>query len=203
MTRINFTKLALANSDDQFLAAIASIQRRGETVQLDIHLFLVAVASRWAGTGDVRPAVKMINKLVDALPQGIRSNAIKAWVETHLGFQWDQSGMFKPGDLKHSDLAIKKLANVRWWEFKPEPDYKPMDFTASVLTLIKKADDRVRKNDPRDAINSDILRAVKFAASGKTLGVEDLLGAIQALDPQDLAQLLAQLSAPQEQRLAA
>lgn len=203
MTRINFNKLALANSDDQFLAAIASIQRRGETVQLDIHLFLVAVASRWASTGDIRPAIKMVNKLVDALPQGIRSNAIKAWIETHLGFKWDQAGMFTPGDLKHADLSIKKLANIRWWEFKPEPDYKPMDFTASLLTLIKKADERVRKNDPRDAINSDTLRAVKFAASGKTLGVADLLSAIQSLDPQDLAQLLMELSGPQEQRQAA
>lgn len=189
MTRINFNKLALANSDDQFLAAIASIQRRGESVQLDIHLFLVAVATRWASTGDVRPAIKMVNKLIDALPSGIRSNAIKAWIETYLGFKWDQAGMFTPGDMKHADLSIKKLANIRWWEFKPEPEYKPMDFTAAVLTLIKKADDRVRKNDPRDAINGDILRAVKFAASGKTLGLDDLLGAIYALDAQDQAQL--------------
>lgn len=191
MTRINFSKLALANNDDQFLAAIVSIKRRGETVQLDIHLFLMAVASRWATTGDVRPAVKMVNKLIDALPHGIRSNAIKAWVETHLGFEWDQSDLFKPGTLKHSDLSIKKLANIRWWEFKPEPDYKPMDFTAAVLTLVKKADDRVRKHDPRDAIDSDTLRAVKFAASGKTLGLDELSAAIQALDTQERQALQA------------
>lgn len=203
MARINFTKLALANSDDQFIAAIESIQRRGESVQLDIHLFLVAVASRWASTGDVRPAVKMVNSLIDALPQGVRSNAIKAWVETHLGFAWDQSNLFQAGTLKHSDLSIKKLASIRWWEFKPEPAYKPMDFTAAVLTLIKRADDRLPKNDPRDAIDTDTLRAVKFAAAGKALGLDDLMAAIHALDPADRAMLMARMDVAQDQQKAA
>jgi len=105
--------------------------------------------------------------------------------------------------LKHADLSIKKLANIRWWEFKPETDYKPMDITAAVLTLVKKADDRIRKLDPRDAIDSDTLRAVKFAASGKTLGLDELSAAVQALDTQERANLMMLLAEPQGQPQAA
>ena len=203
MAPINFTKLALAISDDQFLAAIESIQRRGNSVQLDIHLFLVAVASRWANTGDVRPAVTMVNNLIEALPHGVRSNAIKGWVEAHLGFVWDQTDLFKAGTLKHADLSIKKLANIRWWEFKPEAEYKPMNFTEAVLSLIKRADDRLQKRDPRDMIDASAVQAVKSATSGKPLTFDAVLTAIQSFGPVEMAALTVHLAASQSLQKAA
>ncbi|SFD69683.1 hypothetical protein SAMN04488523_102107 [Sulfitobacter brevis] len=203
MAPINFTKLALANSDDQFLAAIDSIQRRGHAVQLDIHLFLVAVASRWASTGDVRPAVGMVNKLIEALPHGVRSNAIKAWVETHLGFVWTQTDLFQAGTTRHADLSIKTLANVRWWEFKPEPAYKPMDFAAALLSLTTRADDRLQKPDPRDVIDAQLLRIVKGAASGKAIGFDDLLNAVQSLNQTERSNLTTYLATSQGLQSAA
>ena len=46
--KITFTAL---KSDDDFALAVASIKRRGESLQLDIHRYLHQVAVRWQEDG--------------------------------------------------------------------------------------------------------------------------------------------------------
>ena len=164
--KVNFNKLALANDEDTFVAAIASIKRRGETVQMDIHRFLCAILERWTITGDVRPMVKYVNLLLAELPKGVRSNAIKAWVEVHMGLIWAVDGenknTFVAGKRKAKDVQLKDAQNERWFEFKAEPDYKPMDFDKMFAALMSRA----AKADPEkgDAVDKGLLEALNKAA---------------------------------------
>ena len=125
---VNLNKL----TDGDFEGFIAKLHKRIDSNQMDIQRVLVAILSRWEETGDIRPAVKHVNLMIDGLPSGVRSNAIRAWVETFTGFVYatdgENKGKFVAGKLKAAGLNIKEATAQRWWEFKPEPTYKPMDF---------------------------------------------------------------------------
>lgn len=191
MASFNFNNLMKNDDATLFEKAVDSIQRRGDQVQLDIHVYLVAVATHWATSGDIRPAVKRVNALIAALPGGMRSNAIKAWVEAFMGFvvyegEDKEHGFFAAGKRKGKDLEIKKLANARWWEFKPEPEYKGMDLAATVNLAIKKATQRIEKGvKPADNIDPVLLTALKRTvanpvAAQQPTSKEELLATILA-----------------------
>ncbi len=165
MAKINFNKLAELNTDTGIEAAIASLGTRSQTLQLDVHKLLVAVAVRWNKSGDVRPVVKHVNMLIDQLGKGVRLNAIRAWVEVHLGLVYaddgEAKGTFIKGTRKHTDLDIPALTNERWWELKVEPEYKPMNFDAMFAALIAKAS----KAQPSkgDEVDMGLVEALKRA----------------------------------------
>lgn len=168
MASISFTTLATANSDDSIVAAINSLHKRGDSLQLDIHRLLVAVCARWATSGDIRPAVKHINLLLHkGKLGGLRLNAIRQWVETYMGFTFieegDLKGTFKAGDMKANGLNMKELTNNRWWEFKPEAPYKPMDFDKMFLSLMNKAEKRAGSTTSEDNVDPGLLAALKSA----------------------------------------
>jgi hypothetical protein len=47
-------------------------------------------------------------------------------------------------------------------DFKPEPEYKPMDLAAEIAKLIKKAEERV--NSEADKVPVELLAALKLVA---------------------------------------
>lgn len=165
MAKINYNKLALVNSDDAIDAAILSVHRRTDTVQMDIHRILYALAERWVSTGDIRPAVRHVNMLIDNMPKGIRSNAIRSWVEVHMGMifaeEGDNKGKFVAGKRKPKDVDLKAAMNERWFEFKPEAPYKPINFETMFDTLMKKA----AKADPSkgDEVDTGLVQALAKA----------------------------------------
>lgn len=169
---VNFNKLHLSNDPAAFDAAIATIKKRGETLQLDIHRYLVAVCAVWQQSGDVRPAVKRVNDLLAAMPGGVRANAIRAWVEAKMGMVWSDAvgdapaGFSAPADKQARSgkaLDLDALKNVRWWEFKPEAPYKPLDLAAKLATLVKIAETRAGKATPEDNIDGELLSSLKSA----------------------------------------
>lgn len=165
MAKINFNTLAKLNSDSSMEAAITSLGTRSNTLQLDIHKLLVAVAERWSKAGDVRPAVKHVNMLLDVLATGQRLNAIRAWVEVHLGFIYAEDGEFKgtfvKGKRKHTELDIPALTNERWWELKVEAPYKPMNFDAMFAAMISKAEKADASKG--DEVDKGLVEALKRA----------------------------------------
>lgn len=165
MAKINYSKLALVNSDDAIDAAILSVQKRGDSVQMDIHRILYALTERWHTTGDVRPAVRHVNMLIDNMPKGIRCNAIRSWVEVHMGMifaeEGENKGKFVAGKRKAKELDLKGAMNERWFEFKAEAPYKPMNFEQMFATLMTKA----AKADPAkgDEVDKGLVEALAKA----------------------------------------
>lgn len=161
-----------ANDEAALTAAIDSLHRRAGTLQMDIHKILVCIALRWERTGDVRPVVAHVNRLLakDQM-QGVRKNAIRAWVETflHLTFaeDGDSKGQFIAGKAKAKDLDVKKLTNTRWFEFKPEPDYKPLDPMAALTGMIRKFETDRAKMGEESKVDPAMIEALKALKVGE------------------------------------
>jgi len=177
MASINFTKLSSVNDEAGITAAINSLHTRGESLQLDIHKVLVAICKRWADSGDMRPVAMHINLLLSKDKMGgIRKNAIRLWIETYMGLKMvtegDNKGDFYVpkgmNDGKH--LQMNKLINNRWWEFKPEPDYKPIDDDMKLVKqLIAKMEKDVGKMGDASNVRPDVIAGLKALTKTEVL----------------------------------
>lgn len=160
--RFDFKQLT---TDDHITLAIGKVHAQADTLQMNIHRILVAVAQQWVKHGDVRPAVGHVNALLDAMPKGVRSNGIRKWVEVFFGMvlkvDGDDKGKFVAGKLKASDLLMDKLTASTWWTFAPEAPYKPLDFAAELQKLVKKAVERADKTTTGDMIPAELLAGCK------------------------------------------
>ncbi|ANS06196.1 hypothetical protein HOR19_gp03 [Phage MedPE-SWcel-C56] len=166
---MDYNALNKTDSDDSFALAVADINTRGKALQMDIQLYLHAVATRWKETGDVRPAVKRINMLVDKkqLFKGVRRNAIVAWVETNLGFEYitegDNAHMFHANKAKAKgfELADLAVAKTFWFNATPEPDPAPVSLNVLLKAFVSKIDKRAAKHNAEDSIDPDQLAALR------------------------------------------
>lgn len=169
---ISYTKLHEVNDEAGITAAITSLHKRAETLQMDIQRVLAAVAVRWAASGDSRPAVKHMNHLVENTNlKGLRKNAIKTWIETFMGLQviteGDNAGQFmcprENNSGKH--LEIKTLTNARWWEFTPEQEYQPIADPAQLIMSLHAKMERDRaKAGEASLVTPEMLAALKAVA---------------------------------------
>lgn len=162
-------KIDTLTNDDTFAKDVARIAKAGEKVQNDIHRHLYAIAFRWNETGDIRPAVKRVNALIGALPKGLRLNAIREWVEVMFGFEYvekakDVPEHFAAGKIKGSDLPMDTILHKRWYEFKQEAAYKPINFGESLSKLLKQAGQRVN-SAKGDDVDAEMLEAVNRAVA--------------------------------------
>ena len=163
MTKLNVTALS---SDAAFKKDRESIFKAVTKAQNDIHRHLYAIAFRWNETGDVRPAVERVNALIDGMPKGVRVNAIRSWVEGMLGFiyvdkEGDKPAHFVAGKVKAKALPMDEIANTRWYEFKAEAPFKPMNLTDDLMALIEKASKRGREAKDGDVIDLALVDKVR------------------------------------------
>lgn len=129
-------------------AATKSIMTRGVKFDKDVHIAGVSCLNHIEEHGDVT----LLNNLVAALPKGSRVTAFMEWAEAYGKVSYsDELKEFKYDKLKVTLLEESK--DKSWVEFKPEPEYKTMDFTAAMAALLKKANERVNagKGDKIDA----------------------------------------------------
>lgn len=142
---------------------IEAIVKAGESVQLRVHKLLNTMAANWIKSGDVRPVVTGVNLLLEKFPRGLRSNAIKAWVEHFFGFIMNaETKQFVAGKRKAISLDLHAIKNIRWWEFKPEPEYQPItDFNKLLSGLIAKAEKDVKELGEKSVVDPELLAALK------------------------------------------
>ena len=151
-------------SADAIEKAITSIGNRSKTIQQDVHKAACSILLQWHITGDVRPVASQFNRLIAALGEGMRANALRSWVET-FGMQAynPEDKLFVKGKAtKIKEDDVKASIQEPWYSFKPEPAYKPMDFDALLVSIIKRTETRVEKGLTKDDnINLDHLAALK------------------------------------------
>lgn len=168
MAAISFTKLASVKDEAGITAAIKALHTRGESLQLDIHRLLVAICTRWAASGDMRPVAGHINMLLDkAKMGGVRKNAIREWVEIFMGLKLVEEGenknsFYVPKALANGQhLNLKELANNRWWEFRPEADYQPIDPSKLIKRLIAKMEKDIDKMGDESKVTPEMIAGLK------------------------------------------
>lgn len=143
--------LALYANAAEITKAIASIQKRGVSLQNDIHRAALSCLVHTEKHGDITLA----NRLIDALPGMARKNALADWFVAFGKFlpaEDDKNGMLVFGADKVS--MISEATATPFWEFKPEPKWVPFDFDKAVTAILKKAEAARKKGEevPEDRI---------------------------------------------------
>lgn len=127
---------SLPKTDTALDKAFTSIKSRGVKLQMDVHRAACGVLYRMneLGNNDVR----IVGKLMDALPASYRTNALRDWFTAFAPVAWDKN---KPVfAATKSDKAIDLAQAIRepFWLFSPEAAYVPIDVDKSIEALIKK-----------------------------------------------------------------
>lgn len=158
-------KPADLKSDAAISRGISSLVKRNANLRTDLHILLNAIAARWIETGDVRTPVKLVNELLAADLKGLHTNAFKAWIEEFFGFiyvtEGEQKDTFVSGKLKAADLRVQDMRNTRWYEFKPEPAYQPVDPAKALAQMIRRFENDRKKAGDATQVTPEMIEALK------------------------------------------
>lgn len=125
--------MKLYTNDKDFALACKSIKRRGAKLDKSIQqaaLSLIALVNK---NRDATIAAT----LLDAMPSGSRSNALKAYLETFGQLKWVEAVNKVPAHFafdRDAKMDMQGAASIMWTEFKPEPVYKPLGSIAESVT---------------------------------------------------------------------
>jgi len=147
MTKLNLIKGA-KNLDHH----IGVIKRAGKKFDDAVQRVALSIAHHVHEHGDATKATM----LVEALNKGARTNALKAWFEAHAKVRWDEKAkVFK--FKKNGNTKLELGAENPWYNFKPEPPYRPLDLLAEIDKLIERATKQAQNANELDDIPMDKL----------------------------------------------
>ena len=154
------------DTDAKIVAMIASIGKRGASIQSDIHRAGCSIFNRWCMSQDVSTAVKHLNMLLEQLPTMVRKNSFKEWGVCMGGLVWSAENQFAYNK-KKTVITVKEVQEAKakaFWEFKPEPEYKATVLNDLLISALKRAE-KVKKNGidvkKGDVIDDDQLNSLK------------------------------------------
>ena len=138
------SKITLWNTAAEIEAAIDSFKRRGATLQKDAHKIACSVLQHVAEHHDVR----MVTRFLEAMPEAIRSNAVRKWFETFGPVGFDKKGPLYVADRK---TRLADAINTPFWRFAASEgtEYKPLDVEKFLQDAVK----RLRKDEKETGRN--------------------------------------------------
>lgn len=148
--------------------AIKSISQRMGTVRRDIAIAAASCVLHTVQHGNITVATQ----LVDAV-KGMRQNALRDWFLAFGPYDWDEENeVFKLSRDKRETIRsriardgntigfAKAMLSEPFWEWKPEPVFKPFNLRETLLRALGQATKRASKADERDDLTGiDDLRA--------------------------------------------
>ena len=155
--------IKLITSKDAIISAIKSISGRGAKLDRDIWVAAVSAMAHHNEHGDVT----IVNDVVAAMPKGGRVNALRDYILAHgkvkymaevKAFVHDRDGSFD----------LEGAMATSWVEFKPEPEYKPLDALKLVTALAKRIS--AADADKGDVVSFDQAAAILALAS--SMGID-------------------------------
>lgn len=175
MTKIAKLDFNALLTDEQITLAIGEVKVETETTQARIHQIIVAVGVKWATDGDIRPAVKHMNNLIEELGAGIRKNALVQYATSPKLFGMiltEDTKVLVAGKMKGSNLDVRLIANTKWFDFREPPAPKEFDVVAEYKKFVAKATTRSAKGLAIDKLNPEFLAQMVDLA--KTLEAADI-----------------------------
>ena len=152
MTKVELKLLTGASAIN---TAIASISKRGKSLEKDIHVAAVSCLIHADKHGDITLA----EKLVQAVPSLARKNALRDWFIAHGKFDYDAKAKQFKFD-KASTTLVEEATVTPFWQFKPEVEYKPFDLDAAIQNTLKRALKAVENGDTVDMAKLESLRKI-------------------------------------------
>lgn len=126
---------------------IASISKRSSGLRKDIAIAAASVVCHAVVHGDVT----LSDKLIKAMGDGWRLNALREWFIAFGPFVYNESDkVFNLDKAKRTELKkeydadrtkfVTKLVAEPFYDFKPEPEFKPIDIPAMLKRALKQAE---------------------------------------------------------------
>lgn len=115
--------------------AIASIKVRGAKLQNDVHIAACAVLQHLIEHKDIR----IVGKLMDALPASYRTNAVRDWFTAFGPVAWEKNKPVfnKQFNMAEADQSFRQAVLDPFWLFSPEAVYQPINLNVKLEQLIK------------------------------------------------------------------
>lgn len=129
-------KFTLLKSVNKIEEAIADLARTGKSYQKRLHQVAASCLNHVAEHNDTR----LLNKLIEAVPNGFRTNALLAWSEEFGNVRWDSTKK-RMRYAKDKQPNIEAAIATEPWTFKVAEgnEYRPMDFVKLLNGLIQRA----------------------------------------------------------------
>lgn len=128
--------------------ALQSITRKGQSLQKDIH---VAACSVLDHVGKHRE-ISLVTKLLAAMPDMSRRNAMRAWFDTFGMVAFDGNDAKFDGNKKQR-LGDAMAMPFHSPKFKSEAEYVPLDIPAAIASLVKKLEADQKKVEGRNHVS--------------------------------------------------
>ena len=133
---------------------ILSIQKRGAAWQEDVQTCAVNIVQHVF----IHHEVSLLNNLIAAMPKGAKVNALREFFEMTAKAEYStDDACFLPS--RDNSYILPEEYPI-WYDFKPEPEFKPFDLTAEIAKLLKKALKRDEQDFDADTIDADTLTAL-------------------------------------------
>lgn len=126
------TTFKLFGTAAEIETAITSIHKRGQSLQRDIHVAACSVLQHVAKHSDVR----LVAKLIAAMPEMGRANALRDWFTEYGPVLFDDKGACQFVKGKATKLGAA-MADP-FYKFSPEKPYVPLDMAKAIEGFIKR-----------------------------------------------------------------
>lgn len=140
-------KVKIITGSAEIMKSINSISTRGKALDTLIHDTACSILAHIHEHREV----SLLNKLLTALPNSARKNALRDWFNAYGECEYDQSTKAFTF-LKNAETYQEEAEQTPFWEFKPEPAYTPFDADKALKDLIKKIAAHTAKQNELDCL---------------------------------------------------
>lgn len=151
-------KIKFLTGAESINAAISSIAKRGKGLNKDIHIAAVSTLIHADKHGDITLA----NRLVEALPETMRKNALRDWYLAFGKFDYDAQNKVLIAKMQAVTNTQEAMAKP-FWKFKPEAEYVPFNAVKEVNRLLKRIDNAKTNGDLIPEVLEEALLGVQAA----------------------------------------
>jgi len=155
--------MKLLTGKTAIMAAITAVAASGKKWENDVQVVALSTIAHV----EKHRECSLMDSLLEALPNGARSNALKAYFD-----KFSQGTFIEAEGKKKAHFAFDRdkktdmdgAAKTTWAAFKPEPEYKPMDLCQLLENLVKRA-----KADKKTEYDAGLLNGIEaLVATQKT-----------------------------------
>lgn len=113
--------LKLVEGAGNITKRLATLKTTMASAQAETHLLACSVLAHVGKHKDVR----LVTTLLESVGDMVRTNAIRAWFESHGPVAFDEKGAIRYA--AERPVQIAKAMGTPFWKFKPEEAYKPLE----------------------------------------------------------------------------
>lgn len=143
--------------------AIASIKVRGVKLQNDVHIACCAVLQHLIEHKDIR----VVQKLMDALPASYRTNAVRDWFTAFGPVAWEKNkAVFnRQFNMDEAEQSFRQGVLDPFWLFSPEKPYVQLDLDKALASLVSKLNTDMEKTGRKHGHAISVLETLKASLS--------------------------------------